>query len=197
MKRRDWRRELRILSVPPILFLALIVYFGIISDGGDLAKNDFISVEGSRELPTVEVNSSGPESLFALDHYTDIVEKNVFSSSRKRPSVRYSPRGSSSTGTSVPGEYVLLGVMVSGGDHSTAIIRKGGKGGETKSYKVGDEVDNMHVEEIMYDRVILRQGEKETILELKPRDDEKLKRPKPKATPKRKPAKVRKREKSK
>ncbi len=177
MKRREWRKVKRILTILPAFFLLLIVYFVFLARIGGVGVTGE-EMEGTEvEIPTADTGFTDTDSILPIEQFTDIIDKNVFSSTRERPTVRYSPRGSSGSSPTVSGEYVLLGVVVAGNGNSIAVIRKGGKGGEENSYGAGDDIDNMVVDEILYDRVILRQGEKETILELKPREEEKTKRP--------------------
>jgi hypothetical protein len=177
VRRRELTGLFRILTAMPIPIVVLILYFGLTSPGADEASLEVLEQEVAVEVPEVSVDSLGGYAAPPLDEFVDIVEKNLFSSSRKRPSVRFSPKGSRGDGSMVSGEYDLLGVVVAGGERSVAIIRKGGRGGASKAYKVGDDIDNMVVEEILYDRVILRQGENEKVLELKPREEEKGRRP--------------------
>jgi len=179
MRRREWKKAFRILSFLPVPFLVLVIYFILFSGTGEVELAEDEIKDGIEKLPTVEIVSPEHGNLPSLETYTDVVERNVFSSSRKKPSVRYSPSGNSGGGTTNSSDYTLLGVLVTGGNqNSTAVIRKGGKGGNANSYRAGDDIDNMVVEEILYDRVVLRQGDKETILELKPRNEEKTAAPK-------------------
>ena len=177
MRKTEWGKSIRILSATPVLILVLIGYVAFIMGKGDVSPpSSGIQAEMEKlEVPD-NVDIENGRDRFLTD-YTQIVEQNLFASSREEPSVRYSPEGRTNGSTTVSGDYVLLGVVVTGDDQSLAIIRKGGKGVEEKAYKIGDDIDNMVVEEIFYDRVILRQGEKENILELKPREDEKAKLP--------------------
>jgi len=178
MRRREWKKAFRNLSVLPVPLLVFIIYFIFFSGGGDIDLTGDETPGSIEKLPAVDVQLTGSDNLTTLEGYTDVVEKNVFSSSREKPSVRYSPSGSSKQGSTGNSDFVLLGVVVTGGNQkSIAVIRNGGEGGNTSAYSAGDDIDNMVVEEILYDRVILRHGEKETILELKPRDDEKKSAP--------------------
>ncbi len=177
MKRTDWRKPLRSLSIAPFILILFIVWVALFSGNRDVGFDVYDDQIEVAEIETPEKPEVGDSEVPPLVEFEDIAEKNVFSSSRERPSVRYSPEGRARGSTTVSGDYVLLGVVVSGNETSTAVIRKGGQGSDAEAYKLGDDIDNMVVEEIFYDRVILRQGEKETILELKPREDEKKRRP--------------------
>jgi|GEM_PF-5208196 len=188
MRRREWKKAFRVLSVLPVPFLALIIFFVLFSGSGEVKLSGDEIGKDLQDLPTLDGQTVEPKNLPTLESYTDVVDKNVFSSTRERPTVRYTPVGSSGSGSTSSSDYVLVGVVLAGtSQNSSAVIRNGGKGAKTKSYSTGDDIDNMVVEEIMYDRVVLRQGDKETILELKPRDDEKTAAPrKLKASPKNK-----------
>lgn len=167
-----------------MLLFALIIAAGLFVGGGDVTIPE---EELEKELAVSATSDSigkGPAKHASPRDYREVVEKNVFSVSRTRPSSRYTPTGGSADGSSGPADYTLLGVIVAGGgEQSMAVIRRGGQGGEVKAYKMGDDIDNLVLEEISYDRVVLRQGESERVLELKPRDDEKASLPTPVRTP--------------
>jgi type II secretory pathway component PulC len=184
VKNKKWNKVLHVLSVLPLVLVALILGAGLFVGGGDLPAP---AEEAGEAVPVPAGDDSlgedgGPQA-FTPGDYREVVEKNVFSVSRRRPASRYTPAGSGGDSPSGPVDYTLLGVIVTGGEQGIAVIRRGGQGGEVKTYKSGEYIDNLVLEEVFYDRVVLRQGETERILELKPRVDEKASLPTPVKTP--------------
>jgi hypothetical protein len=182
VKNKKWNKLLNILSILPLVLVALILGAGLFVGSGDVP----VPAETGEEIPVPSASDSLAENdngTFASGDYRDVVEKNLFSVSRRRPATRYTPAGTGGDSPSGPVDYTLLGVIVTGGDQGMAVIRRGGQGGEVKTYKSGDYIDNLVLDEVFYDRVVLSQGETERILELKPRVDEKASLPQPVKTP--------------
>lgn len=183
MRKRNWNKLLRVLSALPLLLFAVFLAMSIFLGGGPVTLPEEDLTDDLTAPSSSDSVEKGEPVLVLPGDYRDVVEKNVFSSSRRRPTSRYTPSGTGSDGSMGPADYTLLGVIVTGGEHSLAVIRRGGQGGEVKTYKLGETVDNLVLEEIFYDRVVLRQGEDEKVLELKPREEEKASLPAPPKTP--------------
>ncbi len=123
------------------------------------------------EFPTLVSSDSG--ELDGLS-YDSIVEKNLFSSDRTPPEGRTKTVSRDDEGGTVSFEgFELTGTVLSDEDRSFALVRKGGMRGETKSYRLGDDVGGMELREILYDRIILSKNGRDIILLLQPREAEK------------------------
>jgi len=123
------------------------------------------------EFPTLGSGDSGELDDFSYD---SIVEKNLFSSDRTPPEGRTKTVSRDDEEGTVSFEgFELVGTVLSDEDRSFALVRKGGMRGETKSYRLDDDVGGMELQEILYDRVILSKNGREIVLLLQPREAEK------------------------
>ncbi len=168
-------RDINFLLLGLMLILACLLLYQILKPVDSPLTEELTSSETQVKLEDFPALIVKEKTQGDGDNYSNIVDRNLFSSDREPPSSRSrsEPGGSGDEeGTTSFEGLELVGTVLSDEERSVALIRKGGVQGEVKPYRLRDDVEGMELREIYYDRIILSKSGKEIVLLLEPRDRE-------------------------